>query len=182
MPKQLLAVVFVGASSISLLSCATVSRLHAPDPDETGALRVAEVVKVATQQEIVSVREHLLASGMSDADLQDGGLVVGRVYCCGGNIDQSTAPWVYVPREISVEVGNIIEVKMGRQSTNNDSGAVNTIVRVRHKRISNSPCRWVPEQKGLWMRILYCDWMISEGWTEKSGLYKTWLKPASAAK
>ncbi len=182
--KHTLAAVVVCVTSITLFSCATVSRLHPPIQGETGALRLAEVMVLATRQEIVSLGinyEHLLASGIKDADLQDGSLVAGRVYCCGGSIEYSSAPWIYVPRGMSVEVGDLVEIKMGRQPRKNDPGAVNTAVRVRHKGISNAPCRWAPEQQGLWMRILHCDWMEKEGWIQKKGLYKTWLKPASTA-
>jgi hypothetical protein len=34
----------------------------------------------------------------------------------------------------------------------------------------------------LWRRVLYCDWMPAEGWTLKTGAYKTWLERASDLK
>jgi len=88
--------------------------------------------------------------------------------------------WIYVPPSLPIKVGNIIEVQMGRSPSKNDQGAANTAVRVRQQGIIGGSCHWVPEQEGLWARILYCDWMKEEGWVERTGLYKTWLKPKTS--
>ena len=165
---------------IGLTSCATASRIYPPVPEETGALRVAEVMQFAQRQQIVSSGIHyerILASGIRDADLRDRSLAVGRVYCCGGPAETRNAPFFYIPNDVSVELGDIVEIRMGRQPDQNDPGLVNTVVRVRHKGIAQSPCRWVPEREGLWMRVLYCDWMEKEGWVERGGMWKTWLRP-----
>jgi len=167
---------------ISMTSCATVSKLHPPISDEAGALRLAEVMQLITRQQIVTLGvhyEHLLASGIKDADLGDRSLGLGRVYCCGGPSEMSNALAFYIPRGVSVEVGDIVEIRMGRQPGTTDPGVVNTVVRVRHKLYSQQPCHWVPEKEGLWMRVLHCDWMEKEGWVERGGLWKTWLKPVS---
>lgn len=170
--------------SFALTSCtSTILKIYPPTSDDSGFLRLAEVMHLATRQEIVSVGilyDQLLASGISDADLRDGSLAVGRVYCCEGPLEKGGALWIYVPNPEIIEVGNIVEVRMGRQPATNDTGVINTLERFRHKRISEAPCRWVPERQGLWMRILYCNWMENEGWTERGGLYKTWVKPVSS--
>jgi len=137
-------------------------------------------MQLATRQEIVTLGityEHLLASGIKDADLRDGRLGAGRVYCCGGPNETINAIWFYVPIGVNIEVGNIVEIKMGRQPSKNEPGAVNTAVRVLYKQISEGPCHWVPEREGLWMRVLHCDWMEKDGWVEREGIWKTWLKP-----
>jgi len=167
---------------IGLSTCASVSKVHPPVSDEAGALRLAEVMALATRQEILTLGVHydyFLASGIKDSDLRDGSIGAGRVYCCGGPPEQDSAIWFYIPTGVNVEPGNIVEVRMGRQPGKNDRGTVNTVVRIRYKDISQGPCRWVPEKEGLWMRILHCDWMEEEGWIERGGLWKTWLKPVS---
>lgn len=165
----------------SLASCSSVSRVHPPTADDAGVVRLTEVMQVGTRQEIVALDshyKHLLAAGIRDADLGDGSLGAGRVYCCGGPPELGAAIWFYIPKEMSIQVGNVVEVRMGRQPAGSDPGAVNTAVRVRHQGISQGPCRWSPERDGLWMRVIHCDWMEKEGWVERGGLYKTWLKPA----
>lgn len=171
--------------TVSLTSCAGVaggvSKVHPPTRDHTGAVRLAEVMQLKTRQEIVSLGphyQHILASGIRDANLHDGSLAAGRVYCCGGPPETRNSIWFYVPNEVNVEVGNLVLVRMGRQPSKSDPGLVNTAVQVRHNEISQGPCRWVPEKEGLWMRILYCDWMEEEGWIKTEGIWETWLKPA----
>ena len=164
-------------------SCSSTLKIFSPVTEDGGAIRLAEVVYLGTRHEVTALRDvhqHLLASGIKDSDLQDGSVVVGRVYCCGGSVEQGLQIWIYVPPTLEVKARNIIEVQMGRSPSENDPGAVNTAVRVRQQGIGNGSCRWVPEREGLWMRILYCDWMEAEGWVERGGLDKTWLKPAGA--
>jgi len=175
--KRMARVLFI---TTAVTSCATASRIFPPVQDETGALRLAEVMQFARRDEIVRLGVHyeeILASGINDSDLSDSSIAVGRVYCCGGPAETRNAPFFYIPTDIAVELYDIVEIRMGRQPNQTDPGVVNTVVRVRHKGISQSPCRWVPEREGLWMRVLYCDWMEKEGWVEKGGLWKTWLKP-----
>jgi hypothetical protein len=172
-------VVSASASLLMLCSCATPSKLYPPIADDHGVSRLGEVMVVATKQEILSLGVHyqnLLASGISEADLRDGSMVEARVYCCGGNIEQSSAPWVYVPPGVEVAVGDIIEIKMGQSPGNQSTGRVNTVIRVRQRGMSSGQCRWVPDNPALWMRVLYCDWMKEEGWVEREGLYNAWLK------
>ena len=162
-----------------LTSCASVSRLHPVFRENTGVVRVTQVTALATRQDILAFGENydrLIASGIQDADLRDGSVARGRTYCCG---DSDLSIWFYVPHGIDVGVGDIVEVKMGRQPEDHDRGAVNIVTQVRHKREdADKHCRWDPPNERLWMRILYCDWMAKEGWVERWGGWdKAWVKP-----
>jgi len=167
------------------VSSAGTSRLYPPAKDESGALRLTQVMQLATREEILKLGDHLqhlLASGVKDADLKDGSLAVGRVYCCHPSTEQGTAMWFYVPPDVPVKVGDIVEVRMGRESTKTDPGAVNVAVAVRESKDAAAPqCSWDPANERLWTRVLYCSWMPQEGWTLKKGLHNTWLKRATDA-
>jgi hypothetical protein len=173
------------AMGLFVAACAAgPSRVYPPIDQDAGSLRVAEVMAVATAEEIRASGEHyqnLLAAGIKDADLRDGSLVTTRVYCCGGSIESSSGPWVYVPPDITAAVGDVIEIRMGRSPSKNLPGQVNTAVSIRSRGIPNESCQWVPDNPALWMRVIYCDWMFKEGWQERGGLYKTWWKPATSA-
>ena len=85
--------------------------------------------------------------------------------------------WFYVPPGVPVAIGDIVVVRMGHDSSKTDPGAVNTLTEIREKHDEpNAKCSWDPPNNTLWMRVLYCTWMPAEGWTQKGGLYKTWLK------
>jgi hypothetical protein len=163
-----------------LASCASVSRLH-PYKVPANSLRLTEVVYLGSREEIVAARttyQTLLASGIQDSDLQNGSLAAGRVYCCGHPNEVDMTIFFYVPATWPVHVGDLVEVRMGSEPDTRDSGAVNTAVRVRQTRdATERVCQWIPPNPRLWMRILYCDWMQTEGWVEQTGLFKTWYKP-----
>ena len=184
--KLQLTVVFLMICLACAVSSAATSKLYPPKKDETGALRLAQVMQTATREEILKLteqRQHLLDSGLQDSDFQDGSLAMGRVYCCHPSTDEGTAMWFYVPPDAPVHVGDIVVVRMGRESTKKDPGTVNRLIEVREKKDApNSRCSWDPPKDFLWRRVLYCDWMPAEGWTLKTGAYKTWLKRASDAK
>ena len=167
------------------VSNAETSRLYPPSKDEAGALRLAQVMQTATREEILKLttqREHLLASGLQDSDFKDGSLAVGRVYCCHPSTDEGTAMWFYVPPDKPVNPGDIVEIRMGREPTKTDPGKVNMLIEIRQKKDSTeSHCSWDPPQDFLWRRVLYCDWMPTEGWTLKKGSHNTWLKRAPDA-
>ena len=171
--------------TLLLASCAAgPSRVYPPISDDEGSLRVGEVWGLATRAEIVSSGQHyasLLAAGIQDSDLRDGSLITTRVYCCGGNIEDTSGPWVYIPPDMTVALHDVVEIRMGRAPTKDHPGEVNTAVSIRSHGIPNDSCRWVPDNPDLWMRVIYCDWMFKEGWVERGGLYKTWWKPAAAA-
>jgi hypothetical protein len=167
------------------VSIAGTSKLYPPKKDEAGALRLAQVIQIATREEILKLtvhRQHLLDSGLKDADFQDGSLAMGRVYCCHPSTDEGTAMWFYVPPDAPVQLGDIVVIRIGRESTKKDPGKVNTLVEVRQKKDAReSHCSWDPPKDFLWRRVLYCDWMPAEGWTLKKGAYNTWLKRAPDA-
>lgn len=184
--KLQLTVLFMMICLTCAVSSAGTSRLYPPKKDEAGALRLAQVIDIASRQDILKLteqRQHLLDSGLKDSDFQDGSLAMGRVYCCHASTDEGTAMWFYVPPDAPVQVGDIVVVRMGHESTKKDPGTVNRLIEVREKKDApNSRCSWDPPKDFLWRRVLYCDWMPAEGWTLKTGAYKTWLKRASDAK
>ncbi len=143
--------------------------------------RMGGVVAIARHDEIVAFPEQYLqvltASGLKPTEMPDGSVAVAIVYCCGGPAEKSDSFFFYVPPGMSVQPGDIVEVKMGRPTNQSDPGTVNTLVGVRQKKDASGVCRWDPPDPALWMRILYCDWMPKEGWVEQTGLYKTWYKP-----
>ena len=162
------------AIAIPVASLAGPSRLHPPTKKQNGVLRVAKVMELATRDEILGLGVHydtMMASGIRDSDLRDGSLATGQVYCCGGPSDAGMAMWIYIPADMAVEVGEFVEVRMGRQPRDDEPGRVNTAIRV------GESCRWMPLDNTMWTRILHCDWMEEEGWIRKKGFNKTWLKP-----
>jgi hypothetical protein len=167
------------------VSRAGTSKLYPPSKDQAGTLRLAQVMQTATREEILKLttqREHLLASGLQDSDFKDGSLAMGRVYCCHPSTDEGTAIWFYVPPDKPVNPGDIVEVRMGREATKKDGGKVNTLVGIRQKKdAAESHCSWDPPKNFLWRRVLYCDWMPTEGWTLVKGSHNTWLKRAPDA-
>jgi hypothetical protein len=178
--KRQTAVLFLMICLACAVSNAGTSKLYPPSKDEAGALRLAQVIQTATREEILKLttqREHLLASGLQDSDFKDGSLAMGRVYCCHPSTDEGTAMWFYVPPDKPVNPGDIVEIRMGRESTKKDPGKVNVLVEIRQKKDApESHCSWDPPKEFLWRRVLYCDWMTAEGWTLKKGAYNTWLK------
>jgi hypothetical protein len=165
------------------MSSASTSRLYPPSDDETGGLRLVQVMQLATREEILKLGtqlEHLHASGVEDSDFKDGSLVIARIYCCHPSTDEGTAIWFYVPPDLQILVGDLVVVRMGRKATKKDPGAVNVAVEVReHKDTPNSQCSWNPPDDTKWRRVLYCTWMPAEGWAlKKSFVHETWFKAA----
>lgn len=182
-----LAVLFMTICLTSAVSSAGTSRLYPPSKDESGTLRLAQVINIGTREQIlglgVNLQNLLAAAGVKDSDLKDGSLANGRIYCCHQATEVGTAMMFYVPPNVFVEIGDIVEVRMGRQATKNEPSAVNTVVRIREKMESpDSQCSWDPPNNTMWRRVLYCKWMPAEGWTLKNGLYNTWLKRSPDAK
>jgi hypothetical protein len=181
-----LTVLFIMVLVTCAVSSAGTSRLYPPSKDESGTLRLAQVVDIGTREQILGLGanlQHLLASGLKDSDLKDGSVADGRIYCCHPSTEQGTAMMFYVPPDVPVEVGDIVEVRMGREATKKEPGAVNVVVQVREKKgAPDSQCPWDPPNNTMWTRVLFCKWMPTEGWTLKNGLHKTWLKRAPDAK
>lgn len=166
-----------------MTACATTHRLHPPVRAEDGVHRLVEIVGLGTREDIVTrsdIYTRLRDSGIDDTVLQDGSVGVGRSYCCGG-AGEDFHMWFYVPADLTMEPGDIVEIKMGRVPRGGDLGTVNRAVRVRHTRATMlEHCRWEPPEPLFWMRVLHCDWMEHEGWIEKKGLRHTWLKMTSS--
>lgn len=169
----------VGLSLLpALTSCATYSALHGANVPPQRLL-LAEVVHLVPRSELIqqspSGYQSLLASGIKDADIQDGSVAWGRVYCCGGKTEQAYAFAFYVPAELRVQRGTLVGVRSGPGLKSGEIGTpVNTVTRV----VDRSGCHWDPPGTGL-MRVLYCDWMEREGWKRyKGGLTEAnvWIK------
>ena len=180
---RLVFLILIELFASTLSGCATTDRLHAADTPE-GALRVVEVMRVASGKEIGTpgerpVYEMLQRTGLSDSDIQAGSIGGGRVFCCWRPNEKANEIYFFAPMGITVQVGEIVEVKMGRHATRADPGAVNTAIQIRQKSgVAAGTCRWDPPGEGLWSRVLYCDWMKEEGWRQQIGLYNVWYKPA----
>jgi hypothetical protein len=169
------------------MSSASTSRLYPPSDDETGGLRLVQVIQLATREEILKLGtqlEHLHASGVKDSDFKDGSVAMARIYCCHPSTDEGTAICFYVPPDLHVLVGDLVVVRMGRKATKKDPGTVNVAEEVReHKDNTNSQCSWNPPDDTKWRRLIYCTWMPAEGWTlRKSFLHETWFKAAPGPK
>jgi hypothetical protein len=162
------------------------SRLFPYYEEDTGVQELAEVMAVATRAEILKADVHyqfMLSTGIPDSQLGDGRLIVVRLYCCGGSIEEETSLWAFVPPDISVERGEIVELRVGRVPGKNDPGVVNTVTAVRQKNADpgSGPCRWEPDNPSLWMRVMYCEGMDRHGWLQRGFMRKLWYKPAASA-
>ena len=148
---------------------AATSKLHPPDKDHAGSLRVAQVVTLATREEILALGsnlEILLASGLKDSDLVDGSVAAGRVNCCHQKSEESSSIWFYVPPDIKVQDGDLAVVRMGRKASKRDPGEINVAVEIRESAdVAESRCIWDPPMSGCGCESVYCDWMPAEGWT-----------------
>jgi hypothetical protein len=184
-----------------LSGCATAPPVIYPHTAEhTSALRVAEIMELQSGKELQGFKggkefsemalEALKDSGLTDAEIREGALAVAREYCCGGPAEAQNVVLLFVPQGLPVEPGDIVEVKMGEAPTRGKRGRANIAIKVREKHYGsempkwgsspsrvNRSCRWVPENPDLWNRVLYCDWMEDEGWTEYKGFWNTWMKP-----
>jgi hypothetical protein len=80
-PKFQLTVLFMIICLADTVSRAGTSKLYPPSKDEAGALRLAQVVQIATRDEILKLGvslQHLLASGLKDSEFKDGSLATSR--------------------------------------------------------------------------------------------------------
>ena len=180
--SRLAGVLGISVGCVLLTSCATTLRIQTDFLPE-GSLRLAEVTYVATQKEIVQSKDlydALVSSGIKDSEIKDGSVALARVFCCGNPMAGEQERMLYAPQQIGVMKGDIVEVKSGRSPVKGDSGRLNTVMRVRQKGGEGATsCNWIPPDPSLWARILYCDWMPSEGWIEQGGMNKAWFKPAA---
>lgn len=170
---------------IFLSACATHPSHIQTDVVPAESLRVAQVVAIATREEILKLEAYksIIASGVADSDVVDGSMVAARVYCCGGISKELSSEYVhriflYVPKGLNIAIGDFIEARVARLPPNGGNGSVNTVTRVVDKHDDKSEsCWWDPKDDSLWLRVPYCDWMPSEGWLTQGGLYPDWYKP-----
>ena len=171
--------------TLLLSGCATAPpRIYSSGPPPKSH-QVADVTHLASREEVVSLPityKAILAAGVSDQDIQNGSVIVGRVFCCGGmgTVETNEPAFVYIPPGHQVEYGDVIEFMVGKIPDGDGPAQLNTFVKVRHKKDTVSKdCRWLPDQPpGLWMRVIYCDWMAHEGWQKGGLLHPEWYKPA----
>jgi hypothetical protein len=166
--------------------CASVPR-SGPNFIPADSDRVVQVVGIARRSEILGTPTYQLFvdGGITDAQIIDGSEAAGIVYCCGENHSLETALTFYVPPDVTIHQGDVVEIKTGGAPNGSQYGTVNRarVVRETRQKFPNH-CHWLPpdENEGtsreLWGRILYCDWMAQEGWTEKNSVtVHTWYKP-----
>lgn len=160
------------------------SRLFPYYEEDAGVLLLGQAVHVGSRTEIVDSGDHyqfLLSTGIPDADITDGRMIVVQLYCCGGRISEDQAIWAYVPPGIVVEREDMVEIRMGRVPDQGAPGVVNTVTAVRQKAADGGgPCRWEPDNPSLWMRVVHCDGMEQQGWVQRSKWRKLWYRPAGA--
>jgi hypothetical protein len=175
MLRLLLGVLAITLSSVALCK----------DKIKEGTHRVVMVVNTPDVHEIRDLvdGDKMAASGITEDSLRDGSFAVGVVYCCNQKIMQNEKVVFYVPDEMSVEFGDVVEVWIGRPANKKkkDDGIYHRAIAIRgslEKEIGE--CRWNSEDERMWMNILVCDWMEEEGWVYQRGLNKSWFKPAPA--
>jgi hypothetical protein len=89
---------------------------------------------------------------------------------------------VYIPKGLKVDIGDIVEVRVGRSPKSGEAGLLHTVTRVVQKyKEKGEMCWWDPRDDRLWLRVLYCDWMQKEGWIKQGGTKPAWFKPPSSA-
>jgi hypothetical protein len=167
--------------------CSNNLRIHS-DFVPAGSLRLAQVMVLGKRTEIEQAKpifDAILAAGIQDAEIVDGSVVMARIFCCGGLTDNLSSEKVnsvilFVPKEVTVAQGDIVEVRVGRPPKNGDGGKVHLVTRVVQRYEGNEQgCWWDPKDNRLWLRVLYCEWMPNEGWIKQGGTNPAWYKPAS---
>jgi hypothetical protein len=177
---------FINTLCLLLLlpGCAFASLIHS-DLVPADSLRVAQITDIATREEILQPEEALLlktirAAGIDDSDL--GSVAFSRIYCCGGITREMSAEYqerrlVYIPKNIKVELGDFVEIKVGREPINGNGGRLNTVTRVVARKSDNTEtCWWDPRDDKLWLRVVQCEWMPKEGWVRQGGASPAWYK------
>jgi hypothetical protein len=156
----------------------------ATSPDkagEYGALRAAAVVHVATREELMESGDYkaLLASGVDEASIVDGSLIIVRLLCCRDNVKYSAPAILYNPKGLTTVPDDIVEFRVGGVNKQNSKAEFNILTRVIQQTAKNDgACWWDPKNDHLWMRFVYCDWMPKEGWIkQESKMNPAWYKP-----
>lgn len=186
--------VFAGVSLLFFMmiasGCATQLRIHSNFVPE-GSLRLAQVVDLGKRADLIAYSKEtydaILASGVSDAEIVDGSVVLARVYCCGGitpeaSSERVSAITLFVPSSLKVEQGDMVELRAGREPKKGMAGSINTVTRVVQKyEAKEEHCWWDPKNDRLWLRVAYCDWMPAEGWVKQGGDHPAWYKPVTTS-
>lgn len=167
-----------------LASCPGGLRIHS-DFVPTGSFRLAQVTSIAKRDEITQISElyeAIKSSGVDDSEIVDGSVVLARIYCCGGITENTSsevvnARMLFVPKELQVGLGDVVEVRVGNPPEDSERGQLNTVTRIVQKYESEAQnCWWDPKDDRLWLRVLYCDWLPEEGWVKQGGNYPAWYK------
>jgi hypothetical protein len=181
-------ILVVGALLFAGTSFAEQSRVY-EDYVPTGALHLGQVMVAAKSDQIFKMKplyDAVKTTGIDDADIVDGSVVAARIYCCGGITKELSAEvrnslFLYVPKGLDVGPGDIVELRVGHPAEGGNSAAMNSVTRIVQKSgKDDSTCWWDPKNDSLWQRILYCEWMPSEGWVKQGGMTPAWFKPPSA--
>jgi hypothetical protein len=159
----------------------SLSRIHASNVPE-GSLRAGQVVGLATAAEVAPGtwgREALRAGGVPENEIGAGSILLARVFCCGGQIEEVTAPAAWVPKGATVAPGDFVEIWSDRPAPADGPFAArpNRVTRV--LQTASSPtraCSWQPDDPRLRMRVVYCDWMPAQGWSQQAGTAPFWVK------
>jgi hypothetical protein len=141
---------------------------------------------IAKREDILKLEAYkrIIATGVADSDVINGSMLVARVYCCGGVTKELSSEslyklFIFVPKDIEVEVGDFVEVRVARPPQKDDQGSLNAVTRIVSKyRDTSNTCWWDPKNDKLWLRVPYCEWMPKEGWIKQTGLYPAWYKPS----
>jgi hypothetical protein len=178
MNRSLLAVLALG----SLLSGCGSTHLY-PNDVPPSSLRLVQVVDVASSAALAQDKiflAELERTGIPRSDIHDGHIIIGRVYCCGGSAEYPTRQYAFVPASLVIEPLDIVEVRAGIPPSSGNRATANRVTRIVQKHDAPTrQCAWVPTDPGLWMRVLYCEWMVEQGWIEQTGWNHTWLKPTA---
>jgi hypothetical protein len=178
-PARAAALSVLAIALVPALCLAASSTLYPPSKKEAGALRLAQVMALAKRSDIVGLGkdyQRLLAAGLPDSVLVDHSIAAGRVFCCNGLVEKTNQIWFYVPPGVDAQLGDIVEMRLGREPGKHEAGTVNVVTRVRDRAsAAEHPCRWEPPNDRLWMRVLNCDGLAEAGWTHKNGIGQPWL-------
>ena len=174
------AILTILTSLLWLTGCASGPRIQT-DHIPPGSSRLTQLCLKLSQTNILKDQllcDILLSSGIKESEIKDGCIGLGRIYCCDGPNEIPTAVAFYIPAEIPVTIGDLVEIRVGHPPKNGGPGVLNTLTRVREPfGDEHGVIQRVPNNNRLWRRILYADWMPVEGWVYQRGIWNTWYKP-----
>jgi hypothetical protein len=192
MSRKAVIVLPIVSLAMALAACAsgTVLDKYQSDYVPAGSLRLGQAMQVAKGEEVLKdkqLHDFVTASGVSDSDIENGSIVLARIFCCGG-LTRSTSSEVanarvaYVPPELHVGPGDIIEMRVGHAAQAGVPAVMNRATKVvQRSEHDDGSCWWDPRNDRLWLRILYCTWMPKEGWVKQGGINPAWYKPPAGS-